>query len=103
MIDKVQVGTKIIISNRCNYWQELRGKVFEITKFTDDGDFFELYSFNVNNPKEKFNACGVNKKDFDYYGNHVNNEVIELVSKYDIKSFQAVLDDGRIINYSCLN
>lgn len=102
MINKVQVGTKFIISNRCDYWSEQKGKVFEIESFNDNGSDIELYSFEVGNPKNKFNVCAF-KKDFDYYGTHVNNEIIDLVSKHNIKSFQAVLDDGRIINYSCLN
>ena len=102
MIYKVTLGTKIKISENCNNWSEYKGVIFEVLNFKDYDEMIELYTQELNNPKFVFNGI-FHKKDFDYYGNHVNNEIIELVSKHDIKSFQAVLDDGRIINYSCLN
>ena len=40
---------------------------------------------------------------FEYVGNNVNNEVYHLAENSSIKSFQAILEDGRIINFSCLN
>lgn len=45
----------------------------------------------------------MDKSWFNYYGKSVNGEVYNLAENNIIKSFQAVLDDGRIVNISCLN
>lgn len=52
---------------------------------------------------ERTFAGHMDKSWFNYYGKSVNNEVYQLVENNIVKSFQAVLDDGRIVNISCLN
>lgn len=71
-----------------------------------DSDYKNEYGYaHIESSDKKYVYKGrVNWSEmFDYYGLNVNNEVLDLLGKHDIKSFQAVLDDGRIINFSCLN
>ena len=45
----------------------------------------------------------IEKEWFNYNTNSLVGEIYHLLDNHSIKSFQAILDDGRIVNFSCLN
>ena len=73
--------------------------------------FIETWSKDINlldgkimSLKSGKKYIGTMHKDWFYHhGKNVNSEVFNLLTEYEVKSFQAILEDGRTIHISCLN
>ena len=104
MIYNFKVGDKLVLNKK--HRNALGGKFkdipFEVIKcVSNHGNWY--VEFENKEHGELYCGAGFDLEWFDYYGKNVNNEVFNLLEKNDIKSFQAVLDDGRVIHIGCLN
>lgn len=106
MIDKLEIGMKVTINKiGIKFFGEMKEYDFVVTElgteyFEDSSGHVELKGLSNN---ELIRGMHLPYECFDYYRSNVNNEVYNLVNNQNIKSFQAVLEDGKIIQYSCLN
>jgi len=104
MIHNFKAGDKLVLNknHRDALGEDFINISFEVIKCRLDRGYWYV---EFENKEFGYRYCGVGLKPewFDYYGKNVNNEVFNLLENNDIKSFQAVLDDGRIIHIGCLN
>lgn len=102
MLKIINNNQKIVASINSRFFNDFKNKVFKVISheiLSDTQVELELISINENEL-----VHGVfSFKDFDYHGYSINNEILNLIENNNVKSFNAVLEDGRVVSLNCLN
>lgn len=91
---------KIKLSERHKWDKEYHNCVFRVMKIDLGMHYISLE--DVEDKCNRIVGC-FDLSNLEYYGNNVNNEIFNLLRDNNIKSFQAILEDGRIVHLGCLN